>query len=191
MMRNSEDRMMNQRDRIWTVPNAMSAARLFFVVPMLYCLAHEARGWFVFWVILGIASDFLDGYIARRFDQQSNLGRMIDPLSDKLNVVLVSGFLVHSRLYAFPLWFFVFLLVRELLVLTAGLWFRWKHGMVPESSGPGKYSAFFTGICVLMYALKLQPWASVLMWMALLLTVYSTIVYYRIFRKQITLDRKV
>jgi CDP-diacylglycerol--glycerol-3-phosphate 3-phosphatidyltransferase len=167
--------------RIWTVPNVLTVFRLACLFPILVFLSRGERWPAVAFSVLGVAFDFLDGIIARRFHQASDLGRMLDPFVDKVNVLSVGLFMVLSPLYDFPAWYFVFLAARELGVLAGGLWLVRRRRKVPEANVPGKRSAFFTGMCILLYMLGWQPYAKISLWFAFGLALYSTAMYGRVF----------
>lgn len=100
-----------------TIPNAISIARLFGVPLFLYLiLVAEADVWAFVVLVIGGASDWLDGYLARRLDQGSRLGELLDPLIDRLYIVAT---LLGLALREFIPWWLVGLLVlRDLLLLT-------------------------------------------------------------------------
>jgi cardiolipin synthase (CMP-forming) len=181
---------MEKKSRIWTVPNMLSFFRLACLVPILIFLTGGQRISALVFIFLGFASDFLDGWIARRFDQGSDLGRMMDPLIDKLNILSVGLLLVLSPLYHFPLWYFLFLVLRELSVLIGGLTVIRKQKIVLEANIAGKRSAFFTGVCILLYILGWQPYASIMLWIAFVLALYSTYTYLVVFLKQVKGKRR-
>jgi CDP-diacylglycerol--glycerol-3-phosphate 3-phosphatidyltransferase len=176
---------MKVKGPIFTIPNVLSLFRLGLLIPILICLSREKRFWALFFMLVGVGTDFLDGYIARRWNQSSDLGRLMDPVIDKVNVLIVTCYLVLSPIYHFPLWFFGFILIRELtLMICSGLVVR-KHTGVMESNRPGKNSAFATGMTVVMYVLGYQPYAAIVLWIAFVLTVYSSWVYFRLFVQRI------
>ena len=176
---------MSDKDRVWTVPNLLSVFRLLLLIPILLALQHEQRVWALFLMLLSVGTDFLDGYIARRWNQRSDFGRMIDPVVDKICVLTVVCFMVVHTAYSFPLWFFVFLLVREVGLMMCSLLVVRRKRVVMESNRPGKNSAFANGMVVLLFVLNLQPYGWIVLWIALALTLYSTWVYLRLFLKQI------
>jgi CDP-diacylglycerol--glycerol-3-phosphate 3-phosphatidyltransferase len=176
---------MEKKDRIFTIPNALTVFRLALLVPILMLLSRGQRFPAVAFIALGVASDFLDWFIARRFDQGSDLGRLMDPVVDKVNILSVGLLMILSPLYHFPLWYFIFLAVRELAVLLCGLIVVRKRKIVLESNKPGKWSAFFTGICVLLYIFGWEPFTWISLWFALGLALYSTWTYLQIFLKQV------
>ncbi len=101
------------RDRgVWTVPNAISLARLAGVPVFLWLLLAEDRpipaG--ILFAVLG-ATDWVDGYIARHFDQGSEVGKILDPVSDRVMLIAGAiGLLVSGDV---PIWVGVLVLARE------------------------------------------------------------------------------
>ncbi len=168
-------------DTIWTIPNGLTVLRLLLVIPMILCLSRghilPAAGL----MILAVVTDLTDGLVARKLNQCSDFGRLLDPVVDKLAVVSVSLFLVLSPDFHLPLWFFVFVAVREIAVLSLSLMMVRRNSRIQESNKPGKRSAFAIGIAVLAFAVKWEPVAQVALWVAVLLTLYSTAVYFRLF----------
>ncbi|MEV0587529.1 CDP-alcohol phosphatidyltransferase family protein [Nonomuraea sp. NPDC050310] len=102
-------------DRIWTIPNILSFLRLLGVPVFLWLvLGPRADGWAVALLIAAAATDWLDGKIARAFNQTSRLGRIIDPAADKLYVfATVVGLVLRE---AIPWWLAAIVFGRELFV---------------------------------------------------------------------------
>ena len=69
---------------------------------------------------LAIVSDLLDGYIARRLNQQSDLGKILDPIADKLVIGVVILALILSN-PKFPLWAFAIVIIRDCLIVTGNI----------------------------------------------------------------------
>jgi cardiolipin synthase len=102
-------------DRVLTVPNAITTVRLACVPVFCWLLfaAHRQTDAAVLLAVLG-ASDFADGFAARRWHQVSKLGKVLDPTADRILVgTAVISVIVHG---AVPLWFGLATLVREVLV---------------------------------------------------------------------------
>jgi cardiolipin synthase len=102
-------------DRIVTVPNAISFARLLGVPLFLYLfLVAEADVAAIVVLVIGGTSDWIDGYVARRMRQESRLGALLDPAADRLYILAtVLAFTVRDVL---PWWFTIALLVREVVL---------------------------------------------------------------------------
>jgi cardiolipin synthase len=102
-------------DRVLTVPNALSVGRL-LLVPVFVWLVWGRHDDYIGAILLaGLgATDWVDGYVARHFNQVSNLGKVLDPTADRVLVAaaVVSAVAVH----AVPVWLCVVVAVREALV---------------------------------------------------------------------------
>jgi cardiolipin synthase (CMP-forming) len=102
-------------DRVLTVPNAITAVRLLCVPVFLWLLfgAHRQTAAAVLLAVLG-ATDWVDGFVARRYHQVSTVGKVLDPAADR---VLVGTAVIAVTVYgAVPVWFGTATLAREVLV---------------------------------------------------------------------------
>ena len=139
-------------DRIWTIPNAISAARL-IGVPVFLWLVLRVRTptgdwWAVGLLIASAASDWLDGKIARALHQESRLGQMLDPAADRLYIVAtIVALAVRSII---PWWLVALLAVRELLMAVVLAVLRRRGWGVLQVSFVGK-----TATLCLLYAFPL------------------------------------
>jgi cardiolipin synthase len=108
------------QSRILTVPNVITFLRLALLPVFLWLLfVEEDRATAAaLLAILGV-TDFLDGYIARHFDQVTELGKILDPVADRLIFIVGGGAILIDG--SVPTWFAVVVLLRELLVSGATL----------------------------------------------------------------------
>jgi cardiolipin synthase (CMP-forming) len=115
--------------RVLTIPNLVSFARLAGVPLFLYLvLGPHEDGWAVVVLAVGGTSDWVDGFLARRLNQTSRLGELLDPLADRLYIVAtVIALTIRDVL---PLWFTLALLARELLLGVCLLVLR-RYGYGP------------------------------------------------------------
>jgi cardiolipin synthase (CMP-forming) len=106
--------------RIATVPNALSLARLGGLGLFCYLL-FGANEPIAAAVVLGVtgATDFVDGVVARRFDQVTSLGKVLDPTADR--IVVITGMCSILAYGAVPLWLGLLVICREVLVSGAVL----------------------------------------------------------------------
>ncbi|MCC5948392.1 MAG: CDP-alcohol phosphatidyltransferase family protein [Nitriliruptoraceae bacterium] len=127
-------------DRILTVPNLLSLARI-AILPVVYLDLVAGRLVRAF-VLLAIfaTTDWLDGYLARRLDQITRLGTLLDPISDRILFVVVGiGFVVSDLL---PLWALIVLLVRDAAVLLVGGGLLLRGASPPAVTRIGKAATF-------------------------------------------------
>lgn len=111
---------MAREDRVLTIPNLISAVRLLLVPVFLWLLLAEdqriAAG-----ILLAVqgATDWVDGYIARHFDQGSELGKVLDPVADR--VLLIAAAIGLTIDGVVPPWLGIVVLARELIISVAVL----------------------------------------------------------------------
>ena len=102
-------------DRVFTLPNVITMVRLVCIPVFVWLLfgAHEQTAAAILLAVLG-ATDWVDGYVARHFGQVTTLGKVLDPLADR---VLVGTAVISILVYgAVPLWFGIATIAREVLV---------------------------------------------------------------------------
>ena len=101
--------------RVWTLPNLISLTRLLGVPVFLWLvLGPEADGWALALLMVSGITDFLDGYLARKLDQRSALGEILDPVADRLYILAVVVGLGMRDII--PWWVAVVLPLRDLLL---------------------------------------------------------------------------
>jgi cardiolipin synthase (CMP-forming) len=103
------------RDTLWTVPNVVTLLRLLCLPLFLYLLFGRDNRAAAAWLLGGLgASDWVDGFLARRLGQVSEFGKMFDPTVDRLLFVVgITGIIVDESA---PLWIAVAVLAREVVV---------------------------------------------------------------------------
>lgn len=102
-----------------TIPNLITILRLILVPGVVLAMMQGRWDWaFAGFAVAG-ASDGVDGFIARRFDQRSRLGGYLDPMADKL--LLVSVFVVLGVAGELPLWLVILVVSRDVLIVLAVL----------------------------------------------------------------------
>lgn len=109
--------MPEQPDRIVTVPNALSLLRLLGIPVYVWLIAGvEADGWAFVLLVLAGATDWLDGWLARRLDQGSRVGQLLDPLADRLYIAATLICLAWRSII--PWWLVGLLVAREVMLLA-------------------------------------------------------------------------
>ena len=114
-MNSVQDDDAARTDRIWTIPNALSALRLVGVAVFLWLVLGPHHDLAAFGVLVASGfTDWLDGYLARRLDQYSSLGELLDPVADRLYILaVVVGLALRDVI---PWWLAVSLPLRDVLL---------------------------------------------------------------------------
>lgn len=170
------------------LPNALTALRI-FLVPWLVVLllTRTDWGWFLGLVVFTIAviTDYFDGWFARRRNEQTRLGAMLDPLADKL--LLSAAFISLIELEKAPAWIVAVIIGREFAVT----WLRTEalgRGIVISASAAGKAKTVsqIVAIYIMLLALRVAFFEALVapaLFIALALTLYSGIDYFRRFSR--------
>jgi CDP-diacylglycerol--glycerol-3-phosphate 3-phosphatidyltransferase len=94
-------------------------------------------------------SDLLDGYFARKLNQVSELGKILDPLADKIFIISIGIILLIQNII--PLWFVIVIIVRDIIIFSGGTYLKYSKKIVPVSNWIGKISVFIIG-CTLVFS---------------------------------------
>src|SRR5271155_4577830 len=131
--------MSDTGERIWTIPNGISFARLLGVPVFLWLVLGEDSNagdwWAIGLLIAASASDWLDGKVARALNQQSRLGELLDPAADRLYIVST---IIALALRAIIGWWLVAVLAARELTLAVAL-------LVLRRAGYGPLKVSFAG----------------------------------------------
>ncbi|MDM7831152.1 CDP-alcohol phosphatidyltransferase family protein [Cellulomonas edaphi] len=143
-------------DRVLTIPNAISLARLLLVPVFAVLIATHHDGWAFLVLAVSSASDWLDGVLARRLNQVSRIGQLLDPAADRLFILVTLVGLAWRDIV--PLWLLVVLVARDVVLGVMLLVLR-RHGYPPLPV----HLAGKAGTFALLYAfplLLLSEWDS-------------------------------
>lgn len=163
-------------ERVLTVPNLVSFARLGLLPVFIWLIATDniaAAGW-LFGVIA--ATDWVDGYLARRLDQVTELGKLLDPVADRLAVAIaVIGGLIAGAL---PAWFGWAVIAREALIAVGALAVGLAAGSKLEVRKLGKIATFGVYSAVAWFYIGEGTPAAFFTWIAYIGGVPSLALYY-------------
>ncbi|GAB4322988.1 MAG: CDP-diacylglycerol--glycerol-3-phosphate 3-phosphatidyltransferase [Candidatus Zixiibacteriota bacterium] len=164
--------------RFWTIPNILSLSRL-ALIPLWWMFMSSPNRMLWWWggvlIAYAIASDVLDGYIARRFNQVSDWGKLLDPVGDKVAAAATAVFCVIHR--DMPWAALAITVGRDLTLVGAGWIVMKRYLAIPTSLNIGRYAALFWGLTILLYTFDWQPYAGYLVWPAVALYVAAGIAY--------------
>src|SRR5262249_29256779 len=175
---------------VFNVPNQLTAMRLLLAIVLFVLIGMQYffTGMLVF--VVAAATDWLDGFWARRYGQVTNLGRILDPFVDKIIVCGTFIFLVAFPTSGVQAWMAVVIVGRELLVTALRSYLEGEGADFSASmSGKLKMVVQCVAAAISLYALSLgatneRPlalqWAlDISVWGAVLLTLYSGATYVR------------
>ena len=166
---------------IFTVSNMISLSRMLVPIPMAI-IGLPATGkpetLFTILVVWAILSDYLDGIMARKLNQISELGKILDPLSDKISAAFL--FIMAVWFDRLPLWFFGIMMLRDLLILSGSMVILKKYGKVAMSVMSGKITINVLALLwiTVMYFPEQQTWGTFMIILSMGMMIYSTGDYY-------------
>lgn len=153
----------------------MSTLRLLMIPLILHLILNLTdRGFFLLIIVylLTIMLDFFDGFLARKLNQESELGKILDPLADKLLVVAVLFALtVRSD---FPVWLALLVIFRDLVILLASLLLFRGKGIIKSSILVGKVTFALLSVLIFFYIIDLHSGFNLLHLKRFLIAVSTT-----------------
>ena len=155
MKPNKENKSVSfKKDDILTVPNIVTLIRL-IILPFILIALVKGNRWLAF-ILFAFAgfTDILDGFLARKLDQITKTGKIMDPVVDKLFFLMIVVFLLYYS--SFPLWAFIAIIIMEFLILLGASITIIKYHFIPVSNYSGKTAAFFLSATFYMYMLDLE-----------------------------------
>lgn len=144
-------------DKIFNASNSLSFLRLLLVIPAWFAFSNfdQTSRYIVAGIgIFAAITDVLDGYLARKLNQITEFGKIIDPLADKVLVVFVvlNLFLIGD----IPEYYFYLIVARDFLILIGGLIVSKKLGKVLPSDYIGKATVLAISFTLLMILLNVD-----------------------------------
>lgn len=149
-------------------------------IPLVLLLMYIDFPGHMYWAlavfIIASASDFVDGYIARHYDQVTNFGKFLDPLADKMLVIAVMC--VFTEWQKMPAWALIVVVVRELAVTGLRL-VAVEEGHVIAAALSGKIKTASTMVCIIIMMLPVPAWLDLVCSLVIVLTTaYSGVEYF-------------
>lgn len=168
---------------IFLPPNLMSLSRILLTVPIGYFLwlgSDKATLICIVLLVVAAITDALDGFLARRLNQITPLGLLLDPLADKILIITVMIELIFVR--GFPLWLAAAIIVRDIFILLCGAKILRRKKSVPASSLAGKY--YFGAVAILAgsYIIRFDFGQQLFLFVTIVLFALSSFNYIRTFR---------
>ncbi len=178
---------MSKTNRLRHLPNLITGARFLLTALLAVLLMFEQTTSMAFfcWLVFSLAActDWVDGYVARRYKAVTVLGKLMDPLADK--VLVTAALIMLIPLGRLPAWIALVILSREMMV-TGLRGAASSSGVVVAASGLGKIKSImqYIGLGTLIFPLGVLPIPYLhqiglgLVYVALVLTVWSGLDYF-------------
>ncbi|MFN3873339.1 MAG: CDP-alcohol phosphatidyltransferase family protein [Ignavibacterium sp.] len=142
-----------------TVSNLLSLLRMLLAIPLwilfdYYNSVDSVKYWLFALCIFAAITDILDGYLARKLNQVTEAGKIIDPLADKIAMAVV---VIRLAMYGeLPLHYLAMIVIRDVLIFFGGVYVTNKIGKVLPSNILGKVTVLIIGIVVLLTLLQID-----------------------------------
>ncbi len=177
---NIDGRKIEVSGKLFTISNFISFSRIFIVIPVVY--RHYINGYSVDAIIIlligyGIISDYLDGFVARKTNTISEIGKMIDPISDKIAAGLL--FIYTVVIGWVPFWFLWLFIARDILILIGSSFIKLRYGKVAMSTISGKISVNVISLYwISIFFFRSASLAhTILLWASVAIMLFSFIMY--------------
>ena len=166
-----------------TTASKITVVRVAFIpvyMILMYLSGGQSNLWM--WLALGVfilasLTDFVDGMIARKYNQVSDFGKFLDPLADKL--LTIACMCIFCQWGRFPAWALVIVLCREFAVTGLRLMAVQKGKVIAAGkSGKFKTASSMIGLCVWMAFPQIAVIGTVVMWVIVITTIYSGVEYF-------------
>jgi CDP-diacylglycerol--glycerol-3-phosphate 3-phosphatidyltransferase len=176
--------------QINTLSNYISFSRILLAIPIYYFVSNiesveNSRVILVLLYILAYITDLLDGYFARKNNEITELGKIIDPLADKLLVIMIVTYLYYFKII--PQYYFWIIILRDLIIFIGGIFVSNKIGKVLPSNYLGKGTVFSIGLFIIAVTVGLDSGSiiyNLLLYGSIILSFASVISYgYRAFNE--------
>jgi len=177
--------------RVFTYANILSFSRILMAVPLVMALDgrlfdESMRNWACFGIILAIfLSDVFDGPLARWTDQVTNLGKVIDPVADKICMMVVLIFLIQDKDFGHLFFtFFILITTRDTLLIITAIHLIQNQEEVFESLVSGKIFIFTSVVMMIFYIFPTPDYLRLIAYtLSILFFIISTYFYYQNFKE--------
>lgn len=164
---------------ILTLPNFFSFIRIFLVIPIFYYISLNENITALIYVVIAFITDGLDGFLARRLNQISELGKVLDPLADK--ICTTGGFVALSVFQGFPVWVTIIIISRDLIIAFGSVLLLGRNKVVFPSNYIGKVTVFLITVYAIIFLLGLEVLYTPLLIAVIFMLIISLFYYGKIF----------
>jgi CDP-diacylglycerol--glycerol-3-phosphate 3-phosphatidyltransferase len=158
-----------------TVSNIITISRLVLLPLIIYFLLTGQRLVAFIIMLVSLLSDGLDGYLARKLNQESRLGKFLDPLCDK--IFLAAVLITFLYLGAVPLWAVILIVLRDFLILLGSFILLKSKAVVEPSNTVGKITGFIFGAMVLAFTIGWNFLGNVFLYLSIVVMSVAFVTY--------------
>ncbi len=134
------------------IPNTLSVMRMILIIPIFFLIINHKSGTYFLLIAVyffSILFDFLDGYIARRYSMETDLGKILDPVADKSLIFFILIALTIKT--DFPIWITIPIFARDFLILLASFFIYKKSKKIKPSVTTGKIAFGSLSFLIFLY----------------------------------------
>jgi CDP-diacylglycerol--glycerol-3-phosphate 3-phosphatidyltransferase len=158
-----------------TISNIITISRLVAVPFIVYFLIKDQRIVAFFIMLVALLSDAIDGYVARKLNQETELGKFLDPLCDKISLAVILMTLLLMGIL--PLWGFIIIVARDFFILL-GSFFVFKHkSIVLTSNVWGKIAGIVFATTILAFTLNWQRVGMLFLYLSIPVVIMTFVIY--------------
>jgi CDP-diacylglycerol--glycerol-3-phosphate 3-phosphatidyltransferase len=149
--------MLNTKE-LYTKSNMLSLFRLLMAIPIWFLLEHLdslSMRYLIFSLCIFAAfTDILDGYLARKYNEVTEMGKLIDPLADKvLMAAIIVKLFVEGEV---PLYYLLMIIGRDIIIFLGGIYVSKRLGKILPSNMLGKITVINIGLVILLILLQVD-----------------------------------
>jgi cardiolipin synthase len=166
--------------RVFTIPNILSFFRIALTIPLAIFIWHDNLSGTLIIITIATASDYFDGILARRLNQITEVGKMLDPIADKLSIGTILIVLMFKG--RVPPWLALIVVGRDIAILLASVvCFIRKDKLVIASNFIGKVAVNVFGIMVLSFIFDVKILQDIFVPLSVIFVIISSYSYLKNF----------
>jgi CDP-diacylglycerol--glycerol-3-phosphate 3-phosphatidyltransferase len=179
---------------LFNLPNSLTFLRMVLAPFFMWAILISDYTAALIIIIIASLSDFLDGFIARKLNMQTEIGRILDPIADK--VLICFSVVTLLIKFNFPLWVGIIIVSRDVILLLGGMiffYYKKQSNLAPNIFG--KISTFVQMVTIVVYIIAsligyYSLWIDLLLYLTVIMTLLSGIIYLFRIKLVLGLDNK-
>ncbi len=160
---------------LFYVANMITIGRILLAIPLYLTLKTHNLKFVLVIVVLGILSDYMDGYFARKRNEVSEFGKILDPIADKIIIITTTLALMSD--YGLPAWLGLTIIIRDIIIIIGSVFLSTRIKMVNPSNIIGKITVNVIAFTLIFYMFRLEMLIPAATWISLLFILISLVSY--------------